>query len=347
MALDQNATLLTNLIDPEVIGDMLDKKLVNAIKFAPIAIIDDTLVGRPGDKVKLPYYSYIGDAVVVAEGEDIPIRQLSQSTKEVEIKKYGNGVQITDEAVLSGYGDPVGNGVDQIALSIASALDNALVSEADTTTNTFVYTGSAGITADNIADALGLFGEDLDGDKYLFINPIKYAGFRKADDWLPASDVAADLVIKGTVGMTHGCVVVASSRVPADKAFIVKPGALAIFMKRDVMVESDRDIINKSTVLTGDKHCAAYLIDESKAIRISKLNVETSDVEITAGGDDVVVKIFDASGTVTAVCSDSTKTTATVATGKVTISAAAGAADGTVTLTDALGNTAVINVDVK
>jgi N4-gp56 family major capsid protein len=51
--------------------------------------------------------------------------------------------------------------------------------------------------------------------------------------------------------------------------FIVKPGALAIYMKRDTLLETDRDIINKSTVMTVDKHYVAYLYDASKAIKIT------------------------------------------------------------------------------
>ena len=41
-------TKLANLIDPEVIGQKIDKKLINLIRFAPLAEVDDTLVGIPG-----------------------------------------------------------------------------------------------------------------------------------------------------------------------------------------------------------------------------------------------------------------------------------------------------------
>lgn len=269
MALDTNATMLKNLVDPEVIGDLLDKKLVDAIKFAPLAKVDTTLVGQPGSTVKLPSYTYIGDAVVVAEGEDIPIRQLTQSTKEVKVQKIGNGGVLTDEAVLSGYGDPIGEFVDQLVTSIASKIDNDLMTAlAGNTVSVFTATGSTA-TADDVASALALFGEDIDGDKVLLVNPTTYASLRKSDDWLPASDVSAEIFIKGVVGMVQGCQVVVTNRIKDNNAYIVKPGALAIFLKRDVMVESDRDIVNKSTVITADKHLATYLVDETKAIKIA------------------------------------------------------------------------------
>ena len=216
MAISEQATMLKNLVDPEVIGDMINQKLTDAIKFAPLAKVDTTLVGQPGSTVKLPYYTYIGDAVVVAEGEDIPIRQLTQSTKEVKISKIGNGGVLTDESVLSGYGDPTGELVDQLVLSIASTIDNQLVAAlAGNETNVFSATN---VDADAVADALALFGEDIDGEKVLTVDPTTYTALRKSDDWLPASDVAANMIIKGTIGMVHGCQVIVTNRIADGSA---------------------------------------------------------------------------------------------------------------------------------
>lgn len=277
MALDPNATLLTNLINPQVLADIIDKKLVDYMKFAPLATIDTTLQGRPGDTITLPAFAYIGDAVTVAEGADIPIRQLTATSKPVQIHKIGNGIQLTDEAVLSGYGDPLGEGARQLALSIASQEDNELLgilggigagmTHAAATAGTLVF--------NDVADALELFGEDIDegGAKVLLVSPKQYTNLRKTPGWLPASDVSADLAIKGVVGMVQGCQVVISNKLKEasnkENAFIVKPGAIRLFMKRGTLVESDRDIVNKSTVVTADKHFAPYLYDASKAIKIT------------------------------------------------------------------------------
>lgn len=272
MALYTNATQLANLFNPQVVGDLIDKKLVDAIRFSPLARIDMTLAGRPGSTITLPSYAYIGDAEVVAEGADIPVAQLAQSTAEVTIHKIGKGVQITDEAVLSGYGDPVGEAVEQILTAIASQADNEMLSVLGGVATEMTHTAAgAALTADDVADALVLFGEDIDGEKVLLVNPADYAALRKADDWCPASEIAAAMIVRGAVGMIHGCQVVISNKLTASNAsYIVKPGALALYMKRDTMVEADRDIVNKSTVMTADKHAVAYLYDASKAIKIAK-----------------------------------------------------------------------------
>lgn len=47
------------------------------------------------------------------------------------IKKVGNGVELTDEALLSGYGDPMGEAVSQLAMAVASKVDNDVIAEAN------------------------------------------------------------------------------------------------------------------------------------------------------------------------------------------------------------------------
>lgn len=316
MALDVNATKLASLIDPEVLAPMIEKKMVDAMKFAPLAVLDYTLQGRPGSTITLPSYAYIGDAEDVAEGDDIPIAELTQSSVEVTVKKAGKGVQLTDESILSGYGDPVGEAIDQLGLSIASKTDNDVVAILNAITAPMIYEATGKLTSDEVANALVKFGEDLDGDKVLLIAPEQLAQLRTTEDWIPATDMGVQALMSGVVGMIWGCQVVVSNKIKttptytlteddaikpgktyytvkdnvytavaepdvADIAtyyevtqlsyanFIVKPGALAIYMKRDTLLETDRDIINKSTVMTVDKHYVAYLYDASKAIKIT------------------------------------------------------------------------------
>lgn len=47
-------TKLANLLDPQVVADLVDKKLIYNIRFAPLAEVDTTLVGVPGSTLTLP-----------------------------------------------------------------------------------------------------------------------------------------------------------------------------------------------------------------------------------------------------------------------------------------------------
>ena len=266
-------TYLANLFNPQVVADIIDTKLTDKMVFAPLAMIDNTLVGRAGDTVQLPYYSYIGAASTVSEGYDIGLRRLLQNTRSVAISKVGVAVQLTDEAVLSGFGDPVGEAADQIATSIADALDNALLSAlAGNTASEQNYTTSDSTTALAPADiplALAKYGEDNDGEKALIVTPDFYAQL-VGSNWIPASEIAANVRIRGAVGMAYGCQVIVSNRLVADGSlYIVKPKTLAVFMKRDTLIETDRDILNQSTVLAGSKLCAPYLLNPAGMIKLS------------------------------------------------------------------------------
>ena len=259
-------TYLSDLFDPQVIRDLIDTKLIDKIVFAPLAVVDTTLEGQAGSTVTLPYYAYIGAAEDVEEGEDIPIAKLTESTKEVKISKIGKAVQLTDEAVLSGYGDPMGEGINQIVTAVADRVDAKLLAAADAVT-TLTFTPSAALEPEDIPVALAQYGEDNEGTKVLICDADFYAKLLKKD-WIPASEIAAEVRVRGVVGMAYGCQVLVSNRVKGKNFYIMKPGALAIFSKRDTMVETDRDILNQSTVVAGSKLFAPYVLNESKIIKI-------------------------------------------------------------------------------
>jgi hypothetical protein len=143
------------------------------------------------------------------------------------------------------------------------------------------------VTPNEINNALVKFGEDFEGDKYLFVGAATYAALRDAAEWIPASEIAAGTVLRGVVGMIYGCYVVITNKITVtNAAYIVKPGAVALFMKRGTQVESDRNIINKSTTFTADKHYAAYLYDSSKVIKLGAATLTTLTVTQDASISD-------------------------------------------------------------
>ena len=84
------------------------------------------------------------------------------------------------------------------------------------------------VTPNEINNALVKFGEDFEGDKYLFVGAATYAALRDAAEWIPASEIAAGTVLRGVVGMIYGCYVVITNKITATNvAYIVKPGAVA------------------------------------------------------------------------------------------------------------------------
>ena len=271
--LNENMTTLADLVNPQVVADVVDEKLTDAIQFLPLCKVDRKLEGHSGGKVTLPKYAYIGDAVDVSEGGEIPVKKLTASTVEVTIKKAGNGVELTDESVLSGYGDPLGEAVSQLTVSIASKVDkDAMACLAAIAADMTVDKSTEQLSADIIADALVKFGDEADGDKVLLIAPAQMAALRKSESWLKATDMGVSALMKGTVGMIHGCQVALSNKIkPVEgvyENYIVMPGALALFLKRDTEAEMQRDIVHKTTIVTVDKHYTVHLANEGKAVKL-------------------------------------------------------------------------------
>ena len=272
MAATSNATLLQDLFVPEVVADAIDKKLVDAIRFSPLAIIDTTLVGRPGDELTMPSYEYIGDAAAVAEGADIPIAKLSQDTEKVKVSKIGKAVEFSDESLLSGANNDIAEeAAKQVVLAVNSKLEADLISEMSAKA---VLTAELNLASGNvthgIADALGKFGEDIDGEKVLLVPPAVYTALVKSDGWIANTEAGANIIMNGTVGSIFGAQVVLSNRLTArNEAYLIKPGALRIVMKRNTLVEFDRDILSEMNYIKASKLFAPYVYDKTKVVKIA------------------------------------------------------------------------------
>lgn len=262
MPASSNATRIADLINPQVLADMISAELPNAIVFAPLATVGTRLEGRAGNTITMPRFGYIGDAVDVAEGEDIPISKMETSETEVTVKKAGKGVELTDEAVLNGYGDNVGEAKSQIVMSLANKIDNDMLTALKTAT----LSATATMTVASLITAKAKFGEKVNQPAVLIVNSNNYVKIAAEIISLENSDT---VLLNGVVGKVGGLQVAISDKLTDTEAYIVAVGALGLEYKRRVQVETDRDIVAKTTVMTGDVHYATYLRDESKAIKVT------------------------------------------------------------------------------
>lgn len=264
-------TMLANLINPQVLADMIDVKYVNAMRFAPLATIDHTLEESAGSIITLPQYSYIGDADVLPENSELTPVALTASSVTVAVSKIAKGVEITDEARLSAYASPEDEIVRQLTLAIASKLDNQMLSVLAAITSDMTQTPAASTVAPaDLSAALELFGEDIDmAQKAAIVSPALYTQLRNTSNWLPASEIAANRLIRGAVGEAYGCQVIISNKlISSGNAYIVMPDAVRYFLKRETLVERDRDILSFKNVFTVSKHGVCYLYNKARAIKI-------------------------------------------------------------------------------
>lgn len=275
-------TKLATMVNPEVMADMVSAKLPKLIKFTPLAYVETALQGQPGNTLTVPAWEYAGDATEVGEGQAISPDQLTTKKTTMTIKKAAKGYEITDEALLSGLGDPLGQATYQLGLAIANKIDDDLIAVAKTATQHITETPT---TLAAIDKALEIFEDEEDARYVAIINP-KDAIKLKTDvakEWTKGSELGADMVVSGTFGEVAGVQIVRSKKVDEGKGFIVKVspsqtqtddankyGAFVIMLKRDVAIETDRDILKKTTVITGDEHYGVYLYDPTRVVKFGE-----------------------------------------------------------------------------
>ena len=275
-------TKLAAMVNPEVMADMVSAKLPKLIKFTPLAYVETALQGQPGNTLTVPAWEYAGDATEVGEGQAISPDQLTTKKTTMTIKKAAKGYEITDEALLSGLGDPLGQATYQLGLAIANKIDDDLVAVAKTATQ---HVAEAPTTGGAIDKALAIFDDEEDARYVALINPSDAIALRAdtVKEWISGTEVGANTVISGTFGETRGVQIVRTKKVEKGTGFIVKVspsqtqtddankyGAFVIMLKRDVAIETDRDILKKTTVITGDEHYGVYLYDPTRVVKFGE-----------------------------------------------------------------------------
>ena len=276
-------TKLENLINPEVMSSIISAKVEKKVAVIPFAKVDTTLQGQAGNTITIPVFGYIGDASNVEEGASIGAEQLTTTDKQFTVKKIGKGVDLTDEAILSGYGDPVGEANKQLAMAIAQKVDQDAIDalygaslKFDGVANKISYAG--------IVDAIDKFEEEYNTEKVMFIHPKQLSQLRKDADFTSADKYVNGnyIAVNGEVGKIANCRVVVSKRVKEDDthAGYVNPivkinfdteteesaSALTIFLKKGVAVETDRDIDKQVNMIRASEHYICALTDESKVV---------------------------------------------------------------------------------
>ena len=277
-------TMLNDIINPQVMGDMLEAKIPAMLKFTPFAKVDSSLVGVPGDTKTVPSWNFVGAAEDVAEGAEIETKKLTASTATFTIKKAMQSVGITQESINSGLGDPVGAAESQLAKSIAVKVDADVLAAALTGTNT--YDGSASVIKyAGIVDAVGVLNEEEITDKVLFVNPAQITTLRKDADFLSADKYQNGVAVSGEIGMIAGVRIVPSKQIVKNASgnyvcplIKLEPSstdteyaetelpAVTIFLKKDTAVDAEWFPKKQTHDITASKYYGVALTNAAKVV---------------------------------------------------------------------------------
>lgn len=277
-------TMMANMVNPEVMGDMINAKIEARAKLLPYAKVDTSLQGVPGDTKTVPSWNYIGDAADVAEGAEVELTQMSASTATFTIKKAMKSVGITQEAINSGLGNPVGQAEAQLAKSIIGKVDNDVLDAALKATNVS-GDGSTAIGYAGIVDAVTKFEDEEDGiEKVLFISPKQEATLLKDPDFLSADKFTGGVAVNGAIGKIAGCWIKKSNKIKAKSNVFTNPiiklepesdeteytedelPALTIFLKKDTSVDAEFKPRTQTHEITAAKYYGVALTNAAKVV---------------------------------------------------------------------------------
>ena len=277
-------THLNDIINPQVMGDMIEAKIPHMLKFTPFAKVDTSLVGVPGDTKTVPSWNFVGAAEDVAEGAEITTKKLTAASTTFTIKKAMQSVGITQESINSGLGDPVGQAETQLAKSIALKVEADVLAAALTGTQS--YDGSASVIKyAGIVDAVGVLNEEEITDKVMFVNPAQITTLRKDTDFLSADKYQGGVAVSGEIGQIAGVRIVPSKQiVKSDAGTYVCPiiklepasteteyaetelPAITIFLKKDTAVDAEWFPKKQTHDITAAKYYGVALTNAAKVV---------------------------------------------------------------------------------
>lgn len=262
-------TTKSNMIIPEVFGDMVTAKFKGKLVIGNFALTDTTLVGTPGDTVHFPKFNAIGDAEDLTEDVAMVPEVLTSSDAEATIKEVGKAVTISDQAALGSVGNPIDEATTQVGKVVARKIDKDLITEGITNcpSSRIILATDTEAFHLKVADAKSLWGDEAEEITVLAIHSKMYTSLLKDANFISADKYPAGVLVSGAIGTIYGVPVMITDRVPYDattgvaKSLMLQQNALGYVTKRAPLIETGRDILKRNTTVATNVHYAVKLIN--------------------------------------------------------------------------------------
>jgi N4-gp56 family major capsid protein len=268
-------TTSAQMIVPEVWGDMAQAEFTGKVRVAGSAAVieDNTLEGQPGDTVHFPKWGALGELDDLTETVALVPTAMSTDDATATIKEVGKAVEITDRARLTSLGDPEAEARRQFGVLAARRVDADLIAQAQADETgqgggspLSVTVGTSLTWATGIVPAIETFGDEWEPSDFagIYMNSAQLGDVFLDDQFVNASKLGngESAAVTGSVGRIAGVPVFVTNRIAAGKFLIMKRGALGLLYKRRPLVETDRDILARSTVITTTLHYATKRLSD-------------------------------------------------------------------------------------
>ena len=268
-------TTKSSQIVPAVWADMIQASFTGKLVLGQpgFTVVDNVLEGKPGDTVHFPKFGSLTDADDLTEATAMTPEALTTSDSTASIKEAGKAVEISDTALLTAYGDPLGEVRRQLGVVVARKIDTDLKAAAEAA-GAYTASGTSGavLSWSAITKAIAPFGDDWDPADMagLVVHSKQHVDLLNDANFISADKMGAGAVmLRGQVGAVGQVPVFVSDRVTTVsgtpntyKALLVKKGALGLLYKRRPIVETDRDILKRTQVVTTNVHYAVKRLND-------------------------------------------------------------------------------------
>lgn len=246
--------MANNLVNVELFKEGVDEKLGKRklAQFVDVESVSGLQVGT----FNVVTNGYIGDATVVAAGQQIPLTDMVQTKTPVKFEKIAKGVAVTDEEKKQTFGDPVGQAEEQTARAIDGKAEAKIADLLKTATFSVEATK---LNSTALLDAIAVMGEGIeDAPYFLVVNPANYANLQK--------ELGQNFTLNNN---PFGANFVMSTRIANGEAYLIQEGAIKEVRQKDLDVEVSRNAGKKQDEVYTDMIHAVYIQDQSKIVRIA------------------------------------------------------------------------------
>lgn len=224
-------TIYNNIVVEAKAKDLL----TTAVNTRSLMTVDNTLSAEAGMKKVINTYTYSGVAEEVANGEGNSTRgALTHVSNEYDVKMVQQPFDYTDEDFMKDNAI-VDMGIKGATQVMANKMTADFIAECDKAT---ISHTAATFGYEAIVDGIAKLNVEDESKLFVIIPNAWKAELRKDEDYKVAR--MGEVVYNGQVGTVCGLPVIATNAL-TDKAYVMSPEAVKLFMKKDVEVEADRD----------------------------------------------------------------------------------------------------------
>jgi len=295
---------MPTLIIPEVFADAVNARLDSALRIGRIAF--DATAAVPevmqyGDTVHFPQLKRVVTASEVTKGTAIEPAAVDMQDTSATVKQVAGAARVYDAEAAQIKGLVMDNMILQVAEAMATKIEADLVDAMD---EDIVYKSATAaanaITADELMAAFGLFGDDVDTDRFagIVINSrllpsfLNMEAFTSIEKTYNKAEQGNGLIVDGVVGYFIGIPVIVCNNGTYDatasecKTYIVKRDALGYVFQRNINVEEERESKLLATDIIASSLYAVKLLDTAGAVVVRKTTGEAGGGGEEGGGGE-------------------------------------------------------------